>query len=216
MRQAINHLDRRIQLERARDGAADDRDRAYVRLVHPVAERAQARQAAAQFRAALAEVYRDPMAARRAFYARAEQMGDSAAAAEMGRRPERFGKLRGRQIGPVRSAERAAARQAAPNLQHLGNEHVRRVRETWANRAEYGEARATVVRLERQIKTLDRELERGPGRAHLEQRLARQIQGLQPSQRRTLRRSVPIPHRKLLAAATMLGREFAQEQGNER
>lgn len=95
-------------------------------------------------------------------------------------------------------------------------EHVRRVREAWTNRAEYRAAKTRVTRLERQIKRLDTELDRSPGRAQLEHRLARQLRELQPPQRRTLLRSLPIPHRKLLAAATMIGREFAREQGHER
>lgn len=221
MRQTINHLDQRIQLERARDRTGDDLDRARVRLIPLSGERAQARQASKQFRSALSEVYRDPVAARRAFHTQAERTGAAAAAAELGRHPQRFGELRGTQLGPVRSAERAAALQAAPKLEHLGSEYVGRVREAWSNRAEYRQARATVVHLERQIRGLDSELGRSPGRAQLEQRLAQQVRALQPRQRQSLQRLLSKPQMALVRTTVvgktmMLAREFAREQGRER
>lgn len=144
-----------------------------MHIVPHAAQRAQARQASQRFRTTLAEVYRDPVAARRTFNAQTERIGATAAAAEMGRHPARFGELRGTQVGPIKSAERVAALRAAPKLEHLGNEHVRRVREAWANRAEYREANTRVTRLERQIQRLDTQLERSPGRAHLERQLTR-------------------------------------------
>lgn len=156
VRETINHLDRRIQLEGTRERAIDELDRARVRQLPFTAQRAQARQASEQFRRAVAEVYRDPVAARRAFHAQAGEI----AAAELRRHPERFGELRGTQLGPVRSAERAAALQSVPKLEHLGSEDLHRVREAWANRAEYRQARATVVHLERRIRGLDSELTR--------------------------------------------------------
>lgn len=42
------------------------------------------------------------------------------------------------------------------------------------------------------------ELDRIPGRAHLEQRLSRRLRELQPPQRRTLLHSLPTPHKSCL------------------
>lgn len=215
MRRSIDELEGRLRLERARDRTGDDLDRTRVRLAPLTGQRAEARQASQRFRAALVEVYRDPAAARRAFHARAERVGGPAAARELKQHPERFGSLRGTQVGPVRSAERTAALRAVPKLEHLGRQHYGRVRDAWVNRAEYRQARATVRGLERQVKTLH-ELQSGPGRAQLEQRLAREVRKLEPRQRRGLRPSLPVPHRRLLRAAIMAGRAFARDQGHER
>jgi hypothetical protein len=180
------------------------------------AQRAEAREASRRFRTALADVYRDPVAARREFHARAAREGVGAAAVAMGRNPEPFGELRGTQVGPIRSADRREAIAASPKLEHLGTEHVRRSTEAWAGRAEYLAAEASVADLDRRVKVLDSELARGPGSAQLEHRLTHQLRALQPAQRQSLQRSLPVPHQRLLTAAMWAGHSFAREQGHDR
>jgi hypothetical protein len=216
VRRTITSLERRIELDRTRDTTRDELDRAHMRLLPYTAQRAEARQASARFRSALAEVYRDPTQARRTFHARAEQVGAPTAGAEMARHPGRFGELKGTQVGPIRSAERTAALRTASKLETLGTEHIRRVREAWDHRAEYRRERTAVVRLERELKTINHELGRSPGRAALEQRLGRQIQGLERPTRQALLRTLPVPQQRLLAAAAAVGRAFAHEQGHDR
>jgi len=216
VRRTINELERRIEQETARDRVANELDRARNRAEPFAAQRVEARDASRRFREALAEVHRDPVAARREFRARAARDGVSAAAGEIGRHPEAFGELRGNQVGPIRSAERRDALAASAKLEHLGAEHVRRTSEAWAARGDYREAKTSVAEVDRRIKVLDSELARGPGSAQLEHRLTRQLRVLQPAQRQTLQRSLPIPHQRLLTAAMWAGHAFAREQGHER
>lgn len=216
VRRTINELERRIELETARDRVATELDRARSRAEPLAAERAGAREASLRFRAALTEVYRDPAAARGEFHTRAARDGVAAAAAEIGRHPEAFGELRGTQVGPIRSAARREALTASSKLEHLGAEHVRRTTEAWAGRGEYREARASVAELDRRVKVLDSDLARGPGSTQLQSRLTRELRALQPAQRQTLRRSLPVPHHRLLTAAMWAGHSFAREQGHER
>lgn len=216
VRRSIDALERRLGLERTRDTARDELDRARMRLDPYVAQRAEARAASERFRAALTEVYRNPAEARQAFYARARSEGVSKAAEELSRRPERFGAVRGGQVGPVRSAERTEALRKAEKLGHLGVEHLRRIREAWANRGEYRRARTNVGTQERRVQQLDATLARGAGSERLKQSLSRQLRALQPAQRRQLYRSFPIPHRRILSAAVAAARAFAHEQGHER
>ncbi len=216
VRRTINELEKRIELETARDRVANELDRARSRAEPLAAERAEARNASQRFRAALAEVYRDPAAARREFHVRAARDGVAAASAEIGRHPEAFGELRGTQVGPIRSAERRDAIVASAKLEHLGAEHFRRTTEAWAGRGEYREAKASVAELGRRVNVLDSELARGPGSAQLEHRLTRQLRALQPAQRQSLQRALPVPHQRLLTAAMWAGHSFAREQGHER
>lgn len=216
MRRSVGALEQRVGLERARDTARDELDRARMRLDPHVAQRADAREASERFRVALAEVYRNPAEARQAFYARARSEGIATAAQELSRHPERFGALRGGQVGPVRSAERTEALRSAPKLGHLGAEHLRRIREAWANRSEYREAKTNVVTQERRVKQLDANLARGSGSERLKQYLSRQLRAVQPAQRRQLYRSLPIPHRRIVSAAIAAARAFAHEEGHER
>lgn len=216
MRRTINELERRIELETARDRVANELDRARSRVEPLTSQRAEALDASRRFRAALADVYRDPAAARREFHARAARDGVATAAAEIGRRPETLGELRGTQVGPIRSAGRREALEASAKLEHHGGEHVRRTTEAWAGRGEYRDARASVGHLDRRIKVLDSELARGPGSAQLEHRLTRELRALQPAQRQSLQRALPVPHQRLLTAAMWAGHSFAREQGHER
>jgi hypothetical protein len=216
VRRTINELERRIELETARDRVANELDRARSRVEPLTSQRAEALDASRRFRAALADVYRDPAAARREFHARAARDGVATAAAEIGRRPETLGELRGTQVGPIRSAGRREALEASAKLEHHGGEHVRRTTEAWAGRGEYRDARASVGHLDRRIKVLDSELARGPGSAQLEHRLTRELRALQPAQRQSLQRALPVPHQRLLTAAMWAGHSFAREQGHER
>lgn len=216
MKRSVGALERRIELERTRDAARDELNRARVRLYPHVAKRAEGCEASRQFRVALAQVYRNPAEARQAFYARARSEGVSKAAEELSWRPERFGALRGVQVGPVRSPERNEALRNTPKLGHLGTEHLRRTREVWANRSEYRQARATVEFQEERVKQLDAQLARGSGSERIKQYLSRQLRAVQPAQRRQLYRSLPIPHRRLVSAVIAASRAFAHEQGHER
>ncbi|MGH7577475.1 MAG: relaxase/mobilization nuclease domain-containing protein, partial [Longimicrobiales bacterium] len=175
VKRSVDALERRILLERTRDTAAEMLDRARMQLDPHIAKRAQAREAAQRFRAALAKVYRNPAQARQAFYARARSEGVATAARELIHRPERFGALRGVQVGPVRSPERNEALRNTPKLGHLGTEHLRRTREVWANRSEYRQARANVEFQEQRVKQLDAQLARGSGSERIKQFLSRQL-----------------------------------------
>lgn len=74
--------------------------------------------AAEGYARALHEMYRDPVAAGQALDARAEAAGWDAAVREVRERAERFGALRGHQVGPfvVAGSERDRARAAVPAL----------------------------------------------------------------------------------------------------
>jgi hypothetical protein len=176
----------------------------------------EAREASKRFDAALKEVYRDPRAARREFHARARDEGVRGAAMEMARHPARFGELRGTQVGPVRSAERTKALRSAAKLEHAGADHLRSTRTAWESRKEYRGARATVVRLERRVRDLDGVLARTPGSAQLKLQVGRDLHRLQPPQRQSFKRSLPISKAQLVTATLMATHAFAREQGHER
>lgn len=216
VKRSITALERRIGLERSRDRTGEELDRARLRLAPLEAQRVEARQASERFRAGLAEVYRDPVAARREFHTRAQRDGVAAAAGEIGRHPKRFGELRGIPLGPVRSAERTAALRTAPKLERLGAEHLRKTRGAWASRADYRQARTTLAQLDRQLKTLNAELAQGQGSSQLRNRLGQALQTLPSPERRALRRALPIPYRRALTAAIAATQAFAREQGHER
>lgn len=216
VRRTIDALERRIELETTRDGAGDELDRARMSLTRIEAQRAEAEGMSQRFDNALARVYRDPAAARSAFEARAREQGDGPAAGELSRDPERFGELRGTQIGPVRSEERKEALRTASNLEHLGADHLRGTRQLALTQDRYDSAKATVTDLEARVKGLDAELARGPGSATIRHRLERELQAMRPAQRTALHRSLPIPQQRLVTAAVAAGRSFVQEQGHER
>jgi len=220
VRSTIDALEKRIALEAVRDTAGEALDHARARLAPLEAERAAAHSASETFDGALAKVYRDPAAARSRFEAGAREHGEGAAAAELRNHPERFGEIRGTQIGPVRSEERKQALQVASDLDRLGTDHLRGVRQTALTSEPYHTLKATVADLDQRVKRLDVELARGPGSATLRSKLERQLQSLRPEQRTTLRRSLPVPQRGLvagaIATAVAASRAFAQEQGHER
>lgn len=216
MRHTVEELERRLELEATRDRVGAELERARGRLAPLEAQRAEAGEASRRFDAALSKVYRDPAAARDTFEARAREQGNTPAAAELRRHPERFAELRGTQVGPVRSEERKEALRAATDLERLGTEHLRGARQVSLTSEEYAAAKATVVDLETRMKGLDAELARGPGSASLRHTLDRQLRTLRPAQRTALQRSLPIPQRRLVTAAVMATRSFAYEQGHER
>ncbi len=216
VRRTIDTLERRIELEATRDAVGDELDRAQMSLTRIEAQRAEAEGASQRFDDTLSRVYRDPAAARSAFEARAQEQGDGPAAGELSREPERFGELRGTQIGPVRSEERKEALRTASDLERLGADHLRGTRQLSLTQDRYDAAKATVTDLEARLKGLDAELARGPGSATIRHRLERQLQAMRPAQRTALHRSLPIPQQRLVSAAVMAGRSFASEQGHER
>lgn len=216
VRRTIDALERRTDLENVRDRTAEQLDSARSRLRPFEAQRAEARDASRRFDAALSQVYRDPIAARRAFEEQARDRGDVAVAAKLGRYPERFGALRGTQVGPVRSEERKQALRGAVELERLGAEHLRGMAQTSATRDQYQGLNTVASHLDQRVKQLDAKLARGPGSATLRHRLERQLRALQPARRQALRRSLPISKQRLFTTAMMAARAFAQEQGHER
>lgn len=216
MRRTIDTLERRIELEATRDAVGDELDRARMGLTRIEAQRAEAEGMSQRFDDALARVYRDPAVARSAFEARAREQGDGPTAGELSRDPDRFGELRGTQIGPVRSEERKEALRTVSDLERLGADHLRGTRQLSLTQDRYDAAKATVTDLEARVKGLDAELARGPGSATIRHRLEREIHAMRPAQRTALQRSLPIPQRRIVTAAVIAGRSFASEQGHER
>lgn len=216
MRRTVDALERRAELELVRDATSERLDRERVRLLPIEARYAEAREASRRFYTVLARVYSDPAAARRTFEARARRSGEAVTTAEIARHPERFGDLRGTQMGPVRSQERKEALHVASSLERLGADHLRGVRQLASTRAQYEGARAVVANLQRRVKHLDAELAREAGSATLRQRLGQQLRALKPAQRNALHRSLPISQRRLFTAALAAARAFANEQGHER
>lgn len=98
--------------------------------------------------------------------------------------------------------------------------NLRGVRQTSLTREPYRTLKVTVADLDERVKRMDTELARGLGGATLRSKLDRQLQALRPKQRMTLRRSLPVPQRGLVAGTIAAGvaaaRAFAQEQGHER
>lgn len=216
MRRTLSEIERRSQLEKARDQAGEQLEHARRRLKPLEAQRAEARAASRRFNTALAEVYRDPGAARRKFHARARRDGVAAASAEIARHPERFGSLRGVQVGPVRSAERSAALEKAAQLDRLTREHFSTTRQAWANREAYHASRTSVAAAERNVANMNAALGGGIGSERLLHRLTHDVHRLRPQQRRTLQRTVPLPQRQILSAVLSASQSFAREQGHER
>lgn len=215
VRQTFHALERRLDREKVRDNIADQLDRAHSRLAPLEAQRAEAREASRRLETALSRVYRDPATARREFETHARESGQMAAI-RLGRHPERFGELRGTQIGPVRSQERNDALRVAGNLRRLGADHVRGLAQTSATQDQYRGLKTFASALDQRVKQLDAELARGPGSATLRHRLGHQLHALRPGRRQALRRSLPISHRRLFTAALTGARSFANEQGHER
>lgn len=216
MRRTVSALERRTGLEQVRDRTNERLDRERVRLLPIEARYAEAREASRRFDAVLARVYSDPAAARHTFESQARRNGEAVTTAEIARHPERFGDLRGTQMGPVRSQERKDAFRFASSLERLGDDHLRGVRQLASTRAQYEGARAVVANLQQRVKHLDADLARETGSATIRQRLGQQLRALKPAQRNALHRSLPISQRRLFTAALAAARAFANEQGHER
>lgn len=216
VRRTVDALERRTELEQARDTTSERLDRERVRLMPIEARHAEAREASRRFDAVLARVYTDHAAARHTFEGRARQNGEAITAAEIARYPERFGELHGKQMGPVRSHERKEALHVASSLERLRADHLRAVPQLASTRTQYEGARAVVENLRQRVKHLDADLAREAGSATLRERLGQQLRALKPAQRNALHRSLPVSQRRLFTAALAAARAFANEQGHER
>lgn len=212
----IGKLERRVALEKARDQAAGQLNRARARLAPLTAQRGEAREAAVRLNAALGRVYGDRVAARRAIREFAEREGAAALAREISSHPERFGTLRGTERGPIRSAERRRAVEQARKLGRVSEEYLRKVGIAREQAPASRKARAAVMRAEAKVQRLDKTLERGPGAAQLRLRIRERVRSLQPQVRRDLHLRLSPAQRVLLGASLAVGVAFAREQGHER
>ena len=212
----IAKLERRVDLEKARERAGGDLDRARAGLTRFKAHRWEAREAAARFKAALGDVYRDPVAARRAIKAFTRREGVGAAVREVGSHPERFGELCGAQHRPIRSAERKKVVLHAGKLSRASEEYLRKVEVARGHGPEYRKARLAVVKAEAKVRRLDAELERGPGAAQLRLRIRGKMRSLQPQVRREMNLRLSPSQRLLVGASVTVGVAFVREQGHER
>jgi hypothetical protein len=203
-------------LEKARERAGGDLDRARAGLARFKAHRWEAREAAARFKAAIGDVYRDPVAARRAIKAFTRREGVGAAVREVGSHPERFGELCGAQHGPIRSAERKKVLQRAGKLSRTTEEYVRKLEIAHGHGPEYRKARLAVVKAEAKVRRLDAKLERGPGAAQLRLRIREKMRSLQPQVRREVNLRLSPSQRLLAGASLAVGVAFVREQGHER
>jgi hypothetical protein len=203
-------------METARDRAKGELDRARARLAPLALERAETREAAARFSAALAEVYRDPVVARRRIQELARAEGVVAAAREVAAHPDRFGQLHGTELGPMRSAERRAAAQHARDLAHASGDYLRITAVARGHRHEYRDAKAAVAQAESRLQTLDAELSRGAGVAQLRLQIGEKLRALQPQRRHEVAVRLSPAQRMLLGTAMTVGLAFAREQGHER
>lgn len=212
----IAKLERRIELEKACDRAGGELDRARADLARFTAQRGEAREAAGRFEAALANVYGDRVAARRAIRTLAQREGVGAVAREIASRPERFGELRGKEHGPIRSVERKEALQHAEQLSRAAEEYLRKARVARERGPQYREAKAAVVQAEAKVRKLDVELERGPGAAQLRLGIRGKGRALQPQVRREVNLRLSPSQRLLVGTSLALGMAFVREQGHER
>lgn len=205
-----------MELEKSRDGAQVELEGARDRLAPHLAQRAQVREATERMNAAIASVYADPVAARRALREPAERAGVAAAKQKLAERPERFGTLRGTEVGPIRSAERKQAlRQVEPLSRAYGEYFGKRV-VARQRRHDVVEARTAVREGEARIRTLDAELGRTPGVAQLRLQVAEKVRSLQPQRRQQVSLQLSAAERLLLGASMAIGVAFVREQGHER
>jgi hypothetical protein len=212
----IAKLERRVELEKARDRAGGALDRARTDLARFSGPRREAREAAVRFNGALGAMYRDRIAARRAIRAFAQREGVSAAAREIASHPERFGELRGAEHGPIRSAERKKVLQHAGETSRATEEYLRKVEFARGHGLEYRASRAAVVQAETKVRRLDGELERGPGAAQLRLRIGEKMRSLRPLVRRDVNLRLSPSQRLLVGASLAVGVAFVREQGHER
>lgn len=216
MTRLVAKLERRIKLEKALDRAEGELARARARLAPLAMERGEAREAAVRFKAALGTVYDDRATARRSIRDFAQREGASAAARQIAAHPERFGELRGTELGMVRSAEREQAVQEVEKLSRASDEYLRKTDVAREHVREYRDATRAVVRAETKRRTLDAELGRSPGVAQLRLQIREKIRGLQPQRRQDVSLRLSPSQRLLLGTSMTVGLAFAREQGHER
>ncbi len=205
-----------MQLERARDRAASELDRGRARLAPLTQQRGEARDAVRRFNAALGRVYDERVPARRAIQEFAQREGVTAVAREVAAHPDRFGNLRGSEVGPIRSPDRKQALQHAQQLSRASDEYLRKAAVTREHAGEYRRARTAVVQAEAKLRTLDAELGREPGAAQLKLQIREKLRPLQPQRRQEVNLRLSPSERLLLATTMAVGLAFAREQGHER
>jgi len=212
----VAKLERRIELEKALDRAESEVVRARARLAPLGLERVEAREAAVRFKAALGRVYNDRAAARLSIQECAQREGVTAAAREVASRPERFGELRGTELGLVRSAERKQAVQGAEKLSRASAEYLHTMGVAREHVRDYRDAKGAVVQAEAKLRTLNAELVRGPGVAQLRLQIGEKLRALQPQRLRDVSLRLSPSQRLLMGTGMAVGIAFAREQGHER
>jgi hypothetical protein len=178
--------ERVLALQRKRYSVEVETSAARARHSEIEAAQERARVADSRFRAALAGVYRDPEAAREAFFAIVESWGTPEAVRLMRERPEALGRLltseRARAFGIVRSADDRVARAAAPDAARKGREAVEAQQAMRGINADLDGSRARVQRSVEEERAIREELVRYPASQHFEMRLGRALDRLLPSE----------------------------------
>jgi hypothetical protein len=187
-----------------------------------------------RFDAALARVYRDPVAARESFARIRAKLGIERTGALLEAEPERFGSLRSVErpwaLGLLVTHDDAAARAAAPGaafqarelaeakqaLARLAREDRQRAgpgplpsRSDMESLAEVVRTRAAevVTRTLERLRQLQHEITRGPSLAEIERTIRRLRRALEPSELTQLRRLLTTPQ----AAIVFRARDAAKE-----
>ncbi len=205
-----------MQVEKARDKADAQLEGARAQLAPYLAQRAHVREAAERMNAAVGGAYADPVAARRAIREFAEQAGIAATARELTKHPERFGAVRGTEVGPIRSAERRQALQQVEPLSRACADYLGKRVVAREQRDGFREARTAVREAETRVRALDSELGRTPGVAQLRLQIAEKVRSLQPQRRQKVNLRLSRVERLLLGASMAVGVAFLREQGHER
>jgi hypothetical protein len=182
----------------------------------------RARSAAERFQLALAQVYRDPAAARQTFEAAVVQKGPAVALRSLQDSPEQFSELKSVQrrhlFGLARVDDPAGARAAAREAAQLGSQFVvaqRAAREMEGAVAGKGKSHNSPPA---KVAALDREARRLPSTSELEYRLGRALRAITPRELDRLRLLVTAPQlalmKKIQAAVqdVVLGRDEAVRQ----
>lgn len=177
----------------------------------------RARVAEAGFMGALAAVYRDPEAARRAFADLLTAKGIANATSTLRDHPERLGRLiaveRPLAFGLVRTEDDAQARASARPAAIKGREAFEARHSARSAELEVANGRAEDERIARQMAALDTELGRLPRQRELEYRIGRSIERLLPREIERLKMAATSPQLALaqriraVVKDVVLGRE---------
>lgn len=171
-----------LSLQRKRYSAELEASAARARLTEIESAWERVRVADSRFRATLSSVYRDPDAAREAFFSMVDSRGTGEAVRLMRERPEVLGRLvtseRPRAFGIVRSTDNGVARAAAPDAARKGREVVEAQQALRGIGADLDSSRARVQRSAEEERAIRGELERLPASQHLEVRLNRALERL--------------------------------------